>query len=167
MSIEYEEGKVTKQTKIYRKLGQGITVFHDDPSAEVDIIAVPGLGTNPQECWTWSGGSNEASSRKRPAKARQASDVHTTTISDGEGTKTFNWLRDEDGLASLFPKSRIMLYDYASAWKGPRKVRATMKSICAWLLDDLQEKRKASQAEQPHATFSLTFCRGSLSPLDL
>ena len=36
-----------------------------------------------------------------------------------------------------------MLYDYASAWQGKRKVRATMKSICTWLLDDLREKRKA------------------------
>lgn len=45
---------------------------------------------------------------------------------------------------SLFPKSRIMLYDYASAWQGKRKVRATMKSICTWLLDDLREKRKVS-----------------------
>lgn len=37
-----------------------------------------------------------------------------------------------------------MLYDYASAWTGKLKVRATMKSICTWLLDDLQEKRKVS-----------------------
>lgn len=36
-----------------------------------------------------------------------------------------------------------MLYDYASAWRGALKVRATMKSICTVLLDDLQEKRKA------------------------
>lgn len=43
-----------------------------------------------------------------------------------------------------------MLYDYASAWRGRRKVRATMKSICTWLLDDLREKRKVER--HPHSS---------------
>lgn len=58
--------------------------------------------------------------------------------------KNFNWLKDEHGLAELFPRSRIMLYDYASAWRGKRKVRVSMKGICTWLLDDLHDRRKVS-----------------------
>lgn len=56
--------------------------------------------------------------------------------------KSFNWLRDKDGLALLFPRSRIMLYDYASAWRGTRKVKATISSICTMLLELLAENRK-------------------------
>lgn len=53
-------------------------------------------------------------------------------------------ITDPDGLAALFPKSRIMIYDYASAYRGNLRVRATMKGICTVLLDDLMEKRKVS-----------------------
>jgi hypothetical protein len=97
------------------------------------ILAVPGLGTNPEECWTWSPkkhddyGSGELDDSLRPPN---------------ESGRSFNWLRDPDGLASLFPKARIMLYCYASAWRGSRKVRATMKDICTVLLDNLKEKRQ-------------------------
>lgn len=43
-----------------------------------------------------------------------------------------------------------MLYSYASAWKGSLKVRATMRSICTVLLEDLKEKRKAgTEATRP------------------
>lgn len=72
-----------------------------------------------------------------------------------EPARQFNWIRDPDGLASIFPKSRIMLYDYASAWYGDKKVRATMKGICTWLLDDLTEKRKVSKDRGFHCTFDL------------
>lgn len=58
------------------------------------------------------------------------------------GNSSFNWLEDADGLARAFPQARIMLYDYASAWIGALKVRATMRSICLWLLEDLNAKRK-------------------------
>jgi hypothetical protein len=104
------------------------------------ILAVHGLGTNPVECWTWKPGANDASGSDGqdgpPASSRAA----------GSSKRRFNWLQDPDGLASLFPKARIMLYDYASAWKGKRKVRATMQSICTWLLDDLREKRKVNSS---------------------
>lgn len=59
--------------------------------------------------------------------------------------RQFNWITDPEGLASLFPKARIMLYDYASAWRGGNKVTATMRSLCTWLLDDLKEKRKVRE----------------------
>lgn len=37
MSTEYEE-RSTKQTKIYRKLGQGITIFHEDQYPDVEYV---------------------------------------------------------------------------------------------------------------------------------
>ncbi len=105
----------------------------------LSIVAVPGLGTNPQECWTWKANDHEEGKRSKTSAKPDQSDL----LEDGaDSGRQFNWLRDADGLASLFPKSRIMLYDYASAWIGKRKVRATMKSICTLLLDSLREKRK-------------------------
>ncbi|GIZ38925.1 hypothetical protein CKM354_000232400 [Cercospora kikuchii] len=142
MSIEFED-RVTKQTQIYRQLGQGLRIFHEHQHPEVDILAVPGLGANPEESWTWT-----APAKKDVGRAKSKRILADSEPSDGDAgsSRKFNWIRDKDGLASLFPKSRIMLYDYASAWKGDRKVRATMKSICMWLLDDLWERRKAGTA---------------------
>jgi hypothetical protein len=153
MSTEFEE-KITRQSSVYRALGQGIktlqiltmpkwskiVVYCSRCSSADDndsILAVPGLGTNPVECWTWKPGANDTpepdGQHGPPASSRATG-----------SSKHFNWLQDPDGLASLFPKARIMLYDYASAWKGKRKVRSTMQSICTWLLDDLREKRKVN-----------------------
>ncbi len=162
MSTEYEE-KVTKKTKIYRKVGQGIKIFHEHQYPDVEyvccysfgscenaadpisILAVPGLGTNPEECWTWKADEREDASGPKASKASGTpDDVPTAPHSTTDKRHDFNWLRDKDGLAELFPKSRIMLYDYASAWTGNKKVRATMRSICSWLLDDLRGKRKVS-----------------------
>ncbi|PIB00567.1 Ankyrin repeat domain-containing protein 17 [Cercospora beticola] len=142
MSVELEE-KVTRRTQIYRQLGQGLRVFHEHQHPEVDIIAIPGLGTNPEECWTWT-----APAKKDVGRARATSNSATAESTEGDAgpPRKFNWIRDQDGLASLFPKSRIMLYDYASAWTGDKKVRATMKSICMWLLDDLRERRRDGTA---------------------
>lgn len=85
------------------------------------IVVVPGLGTNPEECWNWKPSPGEKDKDKKAP---------------------FNWIFDPDGLASLYRRSRIMLYDFASAWYGDKKVRAPMKSICDVLLVDLKEKRK-------------------------
>ncbi|KAK4573995.1 hypothetical protein LTR86_001756 [Recurvomyces mirabilis] len=130
------DSKKPHKVTAYRELGQGIKTFHEDPYAEVDILAVPGLGANPEECWTWNAPSS--GKQARPTKSNVVPDP-----ADGNNARqSFNWIRDESGLHSLFPKSRILLCDYASAWRGRLKVRATMKSICTALLDDLVEKRK-------------------------
>jgi hypothetical protein len=109
------------------------------------IIAVPGLGTNPEECWTFlAKEKGDAASFKLP-KFFGSSDPSKASKAAQQSDHNFNWLRDSDGLASLCPKARIMLYDYASAWKGKLKVRATMRSVCQWLLEDLIEKRRVSR----------------------
>ncbi|CCF40392.1 pfs domain-containing protein [Colletotrichum higginsianum] len=61
------------------------TDANDD--AEVDIIAVHGLGSNVDWSWTWK-----------------------------DGSKRVNWLRDPDMLPARVPKSRIMVYNYESRW---------------------------------------------------
>ncbi|KAK7398584.1 hypothetical protein QQX98_012040 [Neonectria punicea] len=55
--------------------------------AEVDIIAVHGLGSNVDWSWTWK-----------------------------DGDKRINWLRDPDMLPAKVPKSRIIAYNYESRW---------------------------------------------------
>ncbi|KAK0927393.1 hypothetical protein LTR91_003798 [Friedmanniomyces endolithicus] len=96
--------------------------------------------TNPVECWSYT------PSNKRDgdsARSKATGSAKAASRPDAATQRSFNWLKDPDGLHSMFPSARIMLYDYASAWKGSRKVRATMKSICTVLLDNLTDKRKA------------------------
>ena len=42
-----------------------------------------------------------------------------------------------DGLASLFSKSRIMLYHRASAWRERWESRATLEDVCMLPTEDL------------------------------
>ncbi|KAF2156895.1 hypothetical protein K461DRAFT_6937 [Myriangium duriaei CBS 260.36] len=143
----YAQDVETKQSSIYRSLNQGITVFHEDQYAEVDIVAVPGLGANPEESWTWT------PPRKRENARYGPSNGSIESVTNEQDDVEFNWIRDAKGIASLASlcnkKSRIMLYDFASAWKGSRKVRATLKSICTVLLDCLSEKRKVFVMDSP------------------
>ncbi|KAK5707221.1 hypothetical protein LTR17_020910 [Elasticomyces elasticus] len=115
MSTEYEE-EVSKRTQVYRELGQGLKILHDPSRADIE--------------------------RTKSTNAAGDANLSPSAATVPDAPRTFNWLEDADGLHSLFPTARIMLYDYASAWTGKRKVRATMRSICTWLLDDLTERRK-------------------------
>ncbi|KAI1660474.1 TPR-like protein [Daldinia decipiens] len=73
-----------------------LEVLYPDPTnhpvedAEVDIIAVHGLGSNVDWSWTW-----KDKARKRPP-------VH--------------WLKDPDMLPALLPRARILVYNYESIW---------------------------------------------------
>ncbi|KAM0216980.1 hypothetical protein ACHAQD_007699 [Fusarium lateritium] len=58
--------------------------------AEVDIIAVHGLGSNVDRTWTWRG--------------------------TGHSQKTVNWLNDPDMLQSKIPNARILAFNYDSTW---------------------------------------------------
>lgn len=97
------------------KVQQGIRVLKQPPDGfkpEVDIVFVPGLGTDPEKSWE--------------------SDV----------TK-FNWITDyKEGLARDFPKARLMLYQYESAWTGDLKVNQYMRNIANTMLVDLHDRRE-------------------------
>ena len=60
-----------------------------------------------------------------------------------KSTKTgFNWTTSQDGLIRDFPRARILLYMYESAWVGPLKVKQFMSNIAMQLLVGLRSKRE-------------------------
>lgn len=84
----------------------------------LSIIAVHGLGANPD--WAWTG--------KRAGRT-SGDEIHV------------NWLKDEDMLPSKMPNARIMTFNYESKWHkdAPRQRR----SLCAnQLLTALDNQRK-------------------------
>ncbi|KAF3287277.1 hypothetical protein TWF970_007007 [Orbilia oligospora] len=99
--------------KTYDIVQQGIKELHNPANADIDIVAVPGLGAPPLESWK-----------------------------SADPKLEFNWLTDRDGLAKEFPRARILLYMYQSAWTGPLKVRQFMSNLAMTLLYGLKEKRK-------------------------
>lgn len=59
--------------------------------------------------------------------------------------KGFNWTTSEDALIKCFPKARVLLFMYESAWFGALKVKSQiMSNISKTLLLNLQSKRKVS-----------------------
>ncbi|KAI0170423.1 hypothetical protein BJ166DRAFT_195031 [Pestalotiopsis sp. NC0098] len=73
----------------------GIKVWHDpveqDASRKciIDILAIHGIGTNPDDTWAWKKPGEEA-----------------------------NWLQDPSMLAKSVPEARIMRFGYTSIWFG-------------------------------------------------
>ncbi|KAJ4378598.1 hypothetical protein N0V85_008961 [Neurospora sp. IMI 360204] len=82
--------------------------------SDIDIILVPGLGAHPEKSWE-----------------------------SGNEKSKFNWATDKDGgIIMDFPKARILLYMYESAWVGDYKVKQFMNNIAHTLLTCLKAKRK-------------------------
>jgi len=54
----------------------------------------------------------------------------------------FNWTSHKDGLVRDFPKSRILLYQYESAWTGPLKVKQYLGNLASTLLHGLRIHRE-------------------------
>ncbi|KAI1656823.1 hypothetical protein F4813DRAFT_361969 [Daldinia decipiens] len=75
-------------------------VLYDDPTgkAEVDIVAVPGLGSDADWSWTWK--------------------------DEGGLLPHVHWLKDPDMLPAIIPNSRIMAYSFEARWhsKAPQKI---------------------------------------------
>ncbi|EPS39642.1 hypothetical protein H072_6585 [Dactylellina haptotyla CBS 200.50] len=99
--------------KTYDIVQQGIKELYSPANPEVDIVAIPGLGAPPLESWKSADLKNE-----------------------------FNWLTDRDGISKEFPRARVLLYMYQSAWSGPLKVRQFMTNLATTLLYGLKDKRK-------------------------
>ncbi|KAJ6035811.1 peptidase C14 [Penicillium herquei] len=89
-----------------------LEVIYDPPDAKFEIIAVPGLGADPEHTWTC----------RNPAKP-------------GEGT---HLLRDL--LSNDFPQARICNYAYDSLWLGDAPVKTT-EEIGENLLRELKKNR--------------------------
>ncbi|KAI0169704.1 hypothetical protein GGR52DRAFT_478508 [Hypoxylon sp. FL1284] len=62
-------------------------------------------------------------------------------------TTGFNWTTN--GLVRDFPRARILLYMYESAWTGSLKVRAFMSNIAMSLLSGLKSKREGHVQRRP------------------
>ncbi|KAK3687468.1 ankyrin repeat-containing domain protein [Podospora appendiculata] len=112
---------MASQQKAPPPIHESLDVYHDPgDGAIVDIVAIPGLGANPVKSW------------------------------QAEAPNTFNWITDKKGnaddrevggLANDFPNSRVMLYNYASAYQGRFKIKQFLGNIAMILLDQLQLKR--------------------------
>ncbi|KAI1104890.1 hypothetical protein F4804DRAFT_169711 [Jackrogersella minutella] len=59
----------------------------------------------------------------------------------------FNWTTD--GLVRDFPRARILLYMYESAWTGSLKVKQFMSNIAMTLLNGLRSKREGRIQRRP------------------
>ncbi|KAL7910598.1 ankyrin repeat-containing domain protein [Trichoderma velutinum] len=57
----------------------------------------------------------------------------------------FNWTTHADGLQRDFPRARLLLYMYDSAWTGQLKVKQFMGNIAMGLLVGLRSKRESCQ----------------------
>ncbi|KAJ4857717.1 ankyrin repeats (3 copies) domain-containing protein [Trichoderma breve] len=82
-------------------------------SPDVDIVVVPGLGADPIECWRSSEPGNE-----------------------------FNWITHKEGLQREFPRARLLLYKFESAYTGGFKVKQFIGNLAHVLLAGLKSKRE-------------------------
>lgn len=63
-------------------------------------------------------------------------------------TTNFNWTTD--GLVRDFPRARILLYMYESAWTGSLKVKQFMSNIAMSLLNGLKSKREVGESRRTY-----------------
>lgn len=55
---------------------------------------------------------------------------------------SFNWMKDKTGLQSKYPRARILLFKYESAYLGGFKVRQYIENLADTLLVELKAKRE-------------------------
>jgi hypothetical protein len=108
------------------KITQGLEVLYseEDGDATVDIIAVPGLGSNPDTAFD---------------SFKKTSD----------GRTQFNWLTDDKGLRDKFPTARILLYKAESRWIKEAAINQSMKNLASNLLTAILSKREGIQSDRP------------------
>ncbi|KAK1252185.1 hypothetical protein MKX08_003372 [Trichoderma sp. CBMAI-0020] len=58
----------------------------------------------------------------------------------------FNWMKDETGIQSQFPRARLLLYKYESAYNGGFKVKQDIENLANTLLVALSAKRETCKA---------------------
>ena len=105
---------------------QGLEVLYsgEDGDATVDIIAVPGLGSNPDTAFD---------------SFKKTSD----------GRTQFNWLTDGKGLRDKFPTARVLLYKAESRWIKEAAVNQSIKNLASNLLTAILSKREGIHSDRP------------------
>ncbi|KAI1870141.1 hypothetical protein JX265_006311 [Neoarthrinium moseri] len=108
-----------EETEVLR---QGVEVIqtgeNNGTNPDIDIVFVPGLSAHPKNSW----------------------------MSSKDGSKStknnWNWMTSPDGIQGAFPKARVLLYTYESAWRGQRKVHQFMDNLAKTLLVALGSRRE-------------------------
>lgn len=83
------------------------------------MIFVPGLGANPETSW-----------QPKPKDS-------------------WNWAFHKDGLLSIFPTARILLFYNESDWKGEYKVHQFLDNLAKLLVESLQNQRGSKLSKRP------------------
>ncbi|KAK4158894.1 hypothetical protein QBC43DRAFT_273523 [Cladorrhinum sp. PSN259] len=119
---ETDEIKIKQRVIKSEQLGFNVLYAHPNPDQiEVDIIAVHGIGADPD--WTWKA---KVEPGERPGSNK--------TIAE--------WLKDEDMLPAAIPRSRIMRFGYDSTWYGAQPVKQRLEPIATDMLHRLQYVRE-------------------------
>ncbi|KFG85892.1 NACHT and Ankyrin domain protein [Metarhizium anisopliae] len=103
----------------------GLQILHDCEAPKIDIVAVHGLGANPDYAWVWLPKNNPPNRRGYP-------------------NKPFNWLR-ELLPAKISKPCRVLAFNYDSRWfrDAPQQ---KLSSISDTLLDSLRNDREQNKA---------------------
>ncbi|OHE95305.1 hypothetical protein CORC01_09450 [Colletotrichum orchidophilum] len=117
-----------KPKTTYQTVQQGFKELYNPQketgsAIDVDIVFVPGLGASPEDSWKSETGFNWATG-------------------DGVSKPSSESTSKKEGLARDFPKARILLYQYESAWVGDLKVKTFMRDIAKSMLEGLQANRE-------------------------
>ncbi|KAJ5753768.1 uncharacterized protein N7511_007921 [Penicillium nucicola] len=104
-----------------------IQVLYDCEDADIDIVAVHGLGANPDYAWVWQPKNNPLGGSGYPQEY-------------------YNWLKDllPIGLSSTGISCRVMTFNYDSSWfmNAPQQ---RLSNISDSLLDSLRTKREKTR----------------------
>jgi len=118
----------------------GLKVQFEPPggsgSAEVDIVAIHGIGVHPDDTWCWKVGT-------------------------GSEKQYVNWLKDEKMLPSAVPKARILRFGYMSKWFGDDSILQRVSRVASRLLDALKFER-LEPSFRPRPLIFVAHCFGGL-----
>ncbi|KAL1845796.1 hypothetical protein Daus18300_014441 [Diaporthe australafricana] len=93
----------------------------NEDDIDIDILAVPGIGTDPETTWSYF-------ERDPQDKSKIITDV--------------NWLSHSTMLPSKFPNARIMTFGYDSRWFGDAPAKQRLSGIAIKVLAELTRIRK-------------------------
>ncbi|KAK9444704.1 Ankyrin repeat-containing domain protein [Metarhizium brunneum] len=122
--VSPDEGNASNKT-LPPAAEPGLQILHDSDAPKIDIVAVHGLGANPDYAWVWLPKNNP------PNRC-------------GYPDKPFNWLQ-ELLPAKISKPCRVLAFNYDSRWfwDAPQQ---KLSSISDTLLDGLRNDREQNKA---------------------